>query len=167
MKVLKDNYSEYEHNDAIDNKYPKKLVCEDCDSELEYDEHDIYNGEYGCAFVHCPLCGCENYLNDEEHDINLNMKNVEFPTHYAHISKETGAVDCCNNETIKEYIREAVNYFRKNKDEDSWYCFTGNLAVVVFKYEGDANYWVIVSDNYYDTYISFESEDYETYRREL
>lgn len=155
MKVLKDNYktiSVEEHSN--------KLECEHCSSELEYDESDIVIGEYGCAFVSCPLCGYHNYLYDGERDINLTVNNIEFPVHFAHVSSETGAVDCCNNETIKGYIRKGINYFRENKNEFVWYCGSGNLFVTVYRYEGDENYYIQVTNNYYDTYIPFESVDY-------
>ena len=34
------------------------------------------------------------------------------------------------------------------------------LKRYVQPYEGDENYWVIVTNNYYGTYIPFELEDY-------
>ena len=155
MKVLKDNYKTT-YAEETDNK----LVCEHCTSELEYNNSDIVIGTYGCAFVPCPCCGYENYIEDGEHDLVLTAHNVEFPMHFGHTAKENGALDCCNNETIKEYIRNGINYFRKNKGEFVWYCGTGNLYVTVYRYEGDENYYVQVTNNYYDTYIQFEEEDY-------
>lgn len=160
MKVLKDNYKQATYVEEINNNYPRKLVCERCESELEYDKSDIAIGGYGCAFVGCPLCGYENYLDDGEHDIDLTKDNVEFPVHFAHVSSETGAVDCCNNERVKEYIRNGIDYFRKNKNEFVWYCGIGNLFITVYRYEGDENYYVQVTNNYYDTYIQFEAADY-------
>lgn len=162
MKVLKDNYSNVKHViEEIKNDYPRKLVCEECESELEYDEKDIKNGCYGCAVVKCPCCGYENFLDDGEHDIALTMDNVEFPTHFSHTSTETGAVDVCNNEEIKKYIREAINWLRKNKNEYSWGGhITGNLYLNVSKWTGDEMYEVNVSNDFYSTEIHFESEDY-------
>jgi len=160
MKVLKDNLKKATYVEEVNNNYPRQLVCERCGSELEYDKNDISVGEYGCAFVRCPLCGYDNYLEDGENDVNLTMDNVEFPTHFARFSEMTGAVDCCNNENVKMYIRQAINYFRQNKNEFVWYCGTGNLLVTVYRYDGDENYWVVVSDNHYDTYIPFEEKDY-------
>lgn len=142
-----------------DIKPTKKFVCEYCDSELEYEESDIRFGALGCACINCPCCGEENVLYEEE-GLQLTQDNVEFPTHFFHTSKETGAVDCCNNKEIKKYIRKAIDYFRNNKDENNWFCCTGNLYIDVSKWEGDENYWVVVSNNYYDTYIPFEKEDY-------
>lgn len=155
MKVLKDNYRTV----SVVNS-GNKMMCDHCTSELEYDESDIEIGEYGCAFVRCPLCGCDNYIEDGEHDITLTRRNIEFPTHFARFSKETGAVDCCNNEEIRNYIHKAIDYFRANKNEFVWDCATGNLCVTVYRYEGDKNYYVQVTNDHYNTYIPFEEEDY-------
>lgn len=155
MKVLKNNY-----NTVFAEDIDKELICEMCESELEYEESDVTIGEYGCAIVACPLCGYKNYLEDGERDITLTVNNVEYPTHFHHVSKETGAVDCCTNKEIKNYIHKAIEYFRENKDETNWFCCTGNLYIDVSKWEGDENYWVVVSNDYYDTYIPFEAADY-------
>ena len=160
MKVLKNNYNKeetYTREDIIE--YPRMLTCDTCSSELEYEENDIIIGSLGCGYVHCPCCGRNNLIDDYE-GIVLTKDNVEFPTHFFHTSKETGAVDCCNNEEVKKYIHEAIEYFRKNKNKYNWYCCTGNLFVAVWRYDGDESYWVAVTNNYYETYIEFEEEDY-------
>lgn len=158
MKVLKDNYNDYNPYNPIES-YPKKFVCEHCNSEIEYDKEDICIGEYGCALIKCPLCSYENYLDED--GITLTMDNIEFPTHFSHTSTKTGAVDCCNNEKIKEYIRKAINYLRNNKDEDHYGGhITGNLYLHVHKWEGDEDYEITVSNDFYNSYIQFESADY-------
>lgn len=158
MKVLKDNYTINE----VKNKqnYPRKIVCDNCGSELEYEKSDLYMGFLGSMYLDCPLCKRKNMVENNEGAITLTKDNVEFPVHFYHTSKENGAVDCCNNEEIKKYISEAIEFLRKNKEEYSWYCQTGNLYIHVFRYDGDREYYVVVTDSYYDTYIPFEKEDY-------
>lgn len=164
MKVLKNNYNDGKitaHVTEIRNQYPRKLTCDMCDSELEYEKSDIRFGEYGCAYIDCPLCGENNFLEDGENDITLTKYNVEFPTHFHHTSKETGAVDVCNNEMVKEYVCKAIDYFRKNKDEDNYGGhITGNFYISVDRYSEDEEYCVTVSNDFYETYIQFEKEDY-------
>ena len=162
MKVLKNNYEQNCLKEEIKEvkPYPRKFICENCGSELEYEKQDLRVGEYGVVFIDCPLCGCENIGGDNEDDVTLTKDNIEFPTHFAHISKETGAVDCCNDYEIKKYIKQAIQYFRENKNEYNWYVCTGNININVYRYEGDESYWVVVTNNYYDTYIQFEPEDY-------
>lgn len=159
MKVLKDNYNKREQVEEAIKTYPRKLICDTCGSKLEYEEKDMRIGALGCVFVDCPCCGRDNMI-DEEEGITLTKDNVEFPMHFFHTSKETGAIDCCNNKEIKKYIREAIKYFREHKNEHDWFTCTGNLYIDVSRWEGDENYWVVVSNNYYDTYIPFEEEDY-------
>ena len=161
MKVLKDNYN-HEEELQDESSYPKMKICEQCESELEYDESDLYIGEYGLAFIDCPLCGCNNVLYDED-GVTLTADNIQFPMHFSYISKESGAVDCCDNETVKGYIKKGINYLRKYKDETHYGGhMTGNLYVDIQKWKGDESYEVVVSNNFYCTHIPFEPEDYES-----
>lgn len=157
MKVLVDNYNKESNIDNI-NTYPRKFVCECCGSELEYNKEDIRISAFGCAYLDCPLCNRDNIIEDEE--IDLTVDNVEFPTHFYYTSKDEGAVDCCNNEEIKKCIKQAIEYFRENKEELYWFTEYGNLHVHVTRWDGDKSYSVHVTDDYYTTYIPFESLDY-------
>jgi len=167
MKVLKNNYN-YEEEVVKEVKnvkpYPRILICDGCDSEIEYEKSDLEVGAFGCATITCPLCGCVNYLDDNENSVALTADNVEFPTHFWHTCKENGAVDRCNNEEIKNDIKRGIEYFRKNKNEYHWETECGNLYVGVNRYECDEQcdeqYEVIVSNNYYSTFIPFEAIDY-------
>lgn len=138
------------------------MICESCGSELEYDEDDLRMGVYGCAFIDCPVCGHDNMLDEDEHSINLTPENIDFPVHFHHTSVEEGAVDICNNKHIRKYLREAIDYFRHNKDDySSWGGhITGNLYLSVTRLEEDNVYSVTISKDFYDTDIPFEDEDY-------
>ena len=164
MKVLVDNYKKnnyIETNRRIES-YPRNMVCECCESKLEYEESDIKIGEFGCAYLNCPLCGSKNFIDNSEKELTLTRNNIEFPTHFWHTSAETGAVDCCNNEEIKKYINTAINYFRNNRNEDEyhWFIETGNLHIDVMKLRGDESYEILVTKDYYSTSIPFEAADY-------
>lgn len=159
MKILKNNFNkDLETNDV---SYPRKLVCNMCDSELEYEESDMRMGVYGCMHIDCPLCGEDNLLEDNENNIELTKDNIEFPTHFHHVSTETGAAAICNNKNVKEYIHKAIDYFRKNKEEynyGGW--ITGDFYINVHRYSDDKEYTVTVSNNFYEIEIPFEDEDY-------
>lgn len=163
MKVLKNNYNQTDDT-VITNQiepYPRNFICDSCGSELEYEESDMRMGFLGCMYVDCPLCGCDNMLDDNEKNIILTADNIEFPIHFWHVSKEVGAVDCCNTKEIREYIHRAINYFRENKEECDWgYHVGGNLYINVHRYSGDRVYEVTVSNNFYEVEIPFEHEDY-------
>lgn len=157
MKILKNNL-----NAPMEvSPYPKELICDKCGSELEYDESDLYIGEYGWSYVDCPVCGRSNLLDEDEHHITLTMDNIEFPTHFHHVCVETGAVDCCKQEYIRRYIEDAIRYFRKNKEEYCWGThMTGNLYLTVLRLEGDGIYEIYVSKDFYESEIPFSTEDY-------
>lgn len=162
MKILKNNYRQTDVKEDVKrfDPYPRKLICEQCGSELEYEESDLRIGAFGCVYLDCPCCGRDNTLDSHENELTLTVDNVEFPVHFHHTSANLGAIDTCNNTEIKKNIRQAIDYFRKNKEEYVWHTYYGNLLFVVFRYDGDEQYEVLVSNNYYDTYIPFESQDY-------
>ena len=163
MKKLKDNTPQKASHEEIKRveSYPRKLICERCKSELEYDESDLRIGALGCVYVDCPCCGKANALDGNEHEVVLTKDNIEFPTHFHHTSVAGGAVDICNNTEIRSCIQSAIKYFRENKDEFVWYREGGNLFVVVFRYDGDECYEVKLSNDFYSTFIPFEYEDYK------
>lgn len=160
MKVLKDNYTTIveEIVQKPEKPYPRKMVCENCGSELEYEKSDLRLGALGCAFVDCPLCSHDNLIDED--GVTLTVDNVEFPVHFWHTCVEKGAKDACNNEEVKQCIRKAIDYFRKNKNEYHWFTCYGNLYIGVTRWDGDENYEVVVTNNYYNTYIPFEKLDY-------
>lgn len=161
MKVLRDNYTTQTEEIKQVASYPRKFVCENCKSELEYDKDDLRIGAYGAVFLDCPLCGYDNMFDDHEDSITLTKDNIEFPTHYHHVCTDNGAVDCCDNEHIKKYLNEAIAYFRKNKDDYSWGTHvTGNLFMNVRRWSGDECYEVSISNDFYSMEIPFEPEDY-------
>lgn len=160
MKVLKNNYNlDVPEKELFDDTYPKYHVCDWCESEFEYDKSDTHIGALGAVFVDCPCCEYENMVEDED-GITLTKNNVQFPTHFFHTSKEEGAVDCCDNTHVKDYINQAIDFFRKNKDECVYNTGTGNIDIVVYRFDGDECYYVTVTNNYYSTYIPFEKCDY-------
>lgn len=161
MKVLRNNYNKIETvNETVIQSYPRCLICECCGSELEYEESDLRMGFLGCMHLDCPCCGAENMLDDNENNINLTFNNIKFPSHFWHTSKETGALDVCSTEGIRDRVERAIRYFRNNKDEFNWHSSCGNLYVSVCRYEGEEIYDVTVSNNFYTTEIPFEEEDY-------
>lgn len=162
IKVLKNNLSLETKEEKHIVPYPRKLICEGCESELEYEESDLRMGEYGCMYVDCPVCGQDNMLESNEHSITLTVDNIEFPVHYSHINVENGAKDIFNNDEIKQYLRQAIEYFRNNKDDYSWGGWiTGNLFMYVHRYSDDEMYEITISNDFYTMQIPFEEKDYK------
>lgn len=157
MKVLKDNYSAKVQPEKRDK--PMKTVCDSCKSELEFTLDDVHHGEYGCAYVTCPLCGCEVVLENEDLDINLTCENLEWPTHFHHINAECGAKDVCDAPTVRAQVASYVEYLRENPSADyvgGW--ITGNLFVIVTREDASEpdNYIVYVSNDFYESALRVE-----------
>lgn len=163
MKVLKNNYVDTQTNIKAKqtHPYPRRTVCEMCSSELEYDKTDLRIGAWGCCYLDCPLCGYDNMLEENELCITLTKDNIEFPVHFCHTSVETGAVESCTNENIKKEINRGIEHFRNNKDGFAWFTQYGNLHICMYRYDGDEMYDVVVTNDYYQTNIPFETEDYK------
>lgn len=162
MKILKDNYTtntNFNSGKVEVESYPRKIICEQCGSELEYKKSDIITGALGCSCLNCPLCKYVNFLDDEE-GVILTIDNIEFPIHFWHTSKEDGAADKCNTDEIRKELKNAIEYFRKNKDEFAYPYWSGNLFMLVLKYSGDKIYEVYISNDFYNSDIPFQSEDY-------
>lgn len=159
MKIIKNKYNVPPETHKI---VPDiiKVECEECESELEVSKEDTYIGWLGAAYIKCPCCGHE-FMVDEFDGITLTKDNLEFPTHFCRTNKDMRCVkEIYPNEIVKE-IQRGIDYFRKNKQEYSWYTHYGDLYIAIYKYDGDEEYWVVVSKDTYETNIPFEGEDYE------
>lgn len=137
--------------------YPKRIVCESCLSELEYNKDDIEYGAFGCGEITCPVCGDKTDLDDE--CMELTKDNVEFPKHF-YVFNNKGEITEEQKEYIEEKINEAILWFRNYKDEYVYYSEWGDLAIFVFRLTDDKEYNVVVAKGYYETDIPFEEEDY-------
>ena len=156
MKILKDNSKNIE----VKEQNPIKILCSECDSELEITKEDTHIGWMGARFVTCPCCGEESIV-DEMEGITLTKDNIEFPIHFNRTTKGMRhTLEATSNEIVKE-IRNAIEYFRKNKDEFCWYKSYKDVFVKVFRDSACDSYFVVVAKDFYETTIPFEKEDYD------
>ena len=157
MKVIKNNYKNTKN--VQKDIFPLLIECENCESEFEIEKEDIYVGALGSYHIECPCCGHEIML-DKPDPLIITKDNLKFPTHFFHTEKSLRNVkEVLPNEIIKE-IKRGIEWFRENKDEDNWYTSYGDAFVNVYRYAGDEDYYVLVSKDFYETYIPFEREDY-------
>ena len=159
MKVLKNNYNS---EDITKEVKPDVLTinCDKCDSKLEITENDTHIGWLGARFITCPCCGEESMV-DELDGITLTKDNLEFPIHFNRTTKGLRHVVEVHSDEIINGIKKAITYFRENKDEWNWYTSYGDLFLSVYRYPDDEDYFVLVTKDFYETYIPFEREDYE------
>lgn len=153
MKVIKNNITNEKETKS---KFPMKVICEHCESEIELEENDVEVGKLGLYYFNCPCCG---ELSDIDDGINLTSENLEFPKHYYHFG---GGVHISENE-INRYVKECINSLRNSTDENFYHTCTGSgdTIVHVSRYDDDENFVINVCRNYYETEISYTEEDKE------
>lgn len=100
---------------------------------------------------------------DELDGITLTKDNIEYPTHFVHTAKGLRHVKEVFPEEIQKEIKRGIEHLRKNNEDGcgSWYTSYGNLFIVIYRYPGDEEYFVVVTQDFYETYIPFEEVDYE------
>ena len=161
MKILKNNMK-----NEPESLFPLNYICDKCGSELEVDEKDVKIGYAGMAYVVCPVCNCNSYLDIDELDENVTKDTLRFPDHFYHFGGSEGA-SSVSPEEIKKYINLAIKFFRDNPDNFCWTTSTGDTHIAVFNFCGDQNYSVVVSKNFYETEIPFDETDKRLVTEEL
>ena len=161
IKVLKDNNINKKYAKEKNNiTFPLKIHCSECDSELEITEEDTYIGWLGAKYITCPCCGQEAMV-DELDGITLTKDNIKFPIHFIRTTKGLRSVIEVDSDEIVKEIQRGITYCRERKSEHYWFTSHGDFFLIIFRYSGDENYFVMVTKDFYETYIPFEQEDYE------
>lgn len=137
---------------ANDN-YPKRIECDECNSLIEYDREDLCHGAYGLPHLTCPVCDCEIEILDQNEELNLTSKNIEFPQHFYHFGQIEGAVKLEDKE-VQKMVRDVLNRFDPEADGDYYCTATGNTLVMACYCEEDGAIMVYVARNYYETAIN-------------
>ena len=148
MRVIKNNVNKSD--------FPKKIECENCGSELEIDESDVKIGYIGLYYVDCPVCNKQAYIYDLD-GINVIKDNIKFPDHFYHFGDGGKRLD---DVEIEEYIREGIEWHRKNPNQFVWDGGTGDSDIAIYNYPGDEMYRIVVAKGYYSCEIKYETEDY-------
>lgn len=159
MKILHNNFNKNNSQPKLEKPKTIKVECDKCGSELEIVEEDTHIGWLGARFVTCPCCGEESMV-DELDGITLTPENIQFPTHFTRINKNLKNVKEVKDEEIIDDVKRGILYLRTEKKEFCWYTASGDTFIVVFRYDGDEEYFVMVAKDFYETNIPFEGVDY-------
>lgn len=133
------------------NSYPRKTICENCESEIEYDKDDLTEGFNGVMSIKCPVCNEEIYLWNNENNVALNSDNIKFPQNFYHTSIETGAIDNCNDRVIRNEVKKLIELIG-DKDGIA-YSECGTLHISVARCSENKVYQIVVSKDYYSLEI--------------
>lgn len=98
---------------------------------------------------------------EELQGITLTKDNIDFPVHfYRTRTGKVGIKEVTNYEVVDE-IKRGIECLRINKNEYYWFTSHGDLFLIIFKYDGDEEYNVLVTRDWYETNIPFEEDDYK------
>ena len=152
MKVITNNRKE--------EMFPFQHTCENCNSLLEVEsETDIIYGYLGMPYVKCPVCGKRTCVSDDcDLSEDVTKYSVRFPDHFYHFSKDSGAVEL-STEEIREYINDAIMFFREHPNYFCYTTGTGDTKIFVLNYSGNQEFEITVCKDFYETYIDFDNID--------
>lgn len=165
MKVLKNNSKTTATDVYNAPKIVKSIetICMECGSELEIEKEDVYDGTYGGYWVNCPCCNDATVLSDQDEEAlglkHLTVDDTVYPKHF-YISGDC-VVDIKDDE-INKQIQTLVNRIRNYEDENDTIAYTyyGNVFIFVQKFDGDEEYFIMVSKDYKTTEMDFNDIDY-------
>ena len=124
MKVIKKNEVEI-------SEYPKRIICDHCGAELEYNEEDEHNGLWGMKCVTCPVCGEEIFVS--EHRAIQPTWGVTFDH-----------TDEIKDEEIQEMVNKCYERLMSPEWEAGEFYITmmGDTLVFGVKFEDEVNVYV-------------------------
>ena len=134
MKVIK-------KNEVETSEYPKRIVCEHCDAELEYDKDDEFIGQWGMKCITCPECNEDCFVSDHR------VEPPNWKTTFDHVNSATAKE--LKNEDIQEYIDNCYKYLMNEaKPGDFYMTGSGDTMVFGFRYEDTVDLYV--TRDYYE-----------------
>ena len=144
----------------VQSMWPKRVMCDNCEAELEIEESDVFVGEFGCHLFKCPCCGREVAIDGIERDMKPTFKQT-----FLHIftGKSDDTIHIKDDE-IQRMINHCVSKLIPDDVEAGEFSMQGygDTAVYAFKYE-DCIEIIVTQDYYNDTLFD---DDYGLIRKE-
>ena len=141
--------------------WPKRVMCENCQAELEIEADDVFVGEFGCYLFKCPCCSHNTAIDGMERDTQPTFKKTFWHTSVKNGSTNTVHIE--DNE-IQKMIDECVHNLISDDVEPGEFSMqgTGDTVVYAFKYVDCID--ILVTQDYYSDTL-FE-DDYGLIRKE-
>jgi hypothetical protein len=155
IRVIENNYknSNIDPNNNEDDAFI--IECDCCDSKLEITKALTHIGALGQRYITCPCCGNETGV-DALDGIELSIDNIEFPVHFLRINADRKVVKEIGADEIIRTIKTGICYLEEHNDEDYWYEAYGDMFLIIFNYDEDNEYYIVVAKDFYETYLPFE-----------
>ena len=143
-------------------EWPKRVMCENCQAELEIEESDVFVGEFGCHLFKCPCCNKTSHIDGFDRDTPPIFRKTFF--HYSATKDGTVQSKHIPDDEIQRMINKCVSNLISDDVEADKYTMeaTGDTAVYAFKMENCID--IIVTQDYYEDTL-FE-DDYGLIREE-
>ena len=140
--------------------WPKRVMCDNCEAELEIEESDVFVGEFGCYLFKCPCCGREVAIDGIERDTPPTFKQT-FLHIYDDKSNNTKHIE---DDEVQRMINHCVSKLIPDDVEAGEFSMQGigDTIVYAFKYE-DCIDILVTQDYYNDTLFD---DDYGLIRKE-
>ena len=129
-------------------EWPKRVICENCQAELEIEEYDAFVGEYGCYMFKCPCCNETTAIDGFDRDTPPTFRKT-FLHIYDDKSNNTKHI---KDDEIQRMINHCVNNLISDDVEAGEFSMQGygDTVVYAFKYE-DCIEILVTQDYYNDT----------------
>ena len=153
MRLIKSN--------NIESEYPKRVMCENCQAELEIEADDVFVGEYGCHLFKCPCCNHNTAIDGMERDIPPTFKQTFWHTSVK--SGSTNTVHIEDNE-IQKMIDECVHNLISDDVEPGEFSMQGYGDTVVYAFKYEDRIEILVTQDYYEDTLF--NDDFGLIRKE-
>ena len=128
-------------NETKETGYPKRIICDHCGAELEYDKDDEFIGQWGIRAVCCPECMKDVFVSDHR------VEPPNWKATFDHVNSATAKE--LKNEEIQEYIDNCYKFLMNEaKPGDSYMMGSGDTMVFGFRYEDAVDLYV--TRDYYE-----------------
>ena len=128
-------------NETKEADYPKRIICDHCGAELEYNEEDEFIGIWGMKCITCPECMEDVFVSDHR------IEPPNWKATFDHVNSATAKE--LKNEDIQEYIDSCYKYLMNEaKPGDSYMTGSGDTMVFGFRYEDTVDLYV--TRDYYE-----------------
>ena len=130
----------------VQSMWPKRVLCDECQAELEIEESDVFVGEFGCHLFKCPCCGRKVAIDGIERDTPPTFKQTFWHTY---VDKSNNTVHIEDDE-VQRMINHCVSNLILDDVEAGEFSMqsTGDTAVYAFKYEDCIE--ILVTQDYYE-----------------
>ena len=156
MKVISQKVKEAQ------SMWPKRVMCENCQAELEIEESDVFVGEFGCHLFKCPCCNETNPIDGFDRDTPPIFRKTFF--HYSVTKDGTVKSKHIPDNEVQEMIDKCVHRLISEDVEAGEFSVQGRGDTVVYAFKYEDCIEILVAQDYYEDTL-FE-DDYGLIRKE-